>query len=62
MRTGQAIGAEYAHDRLVSERFQHVEDDKEQVATASDGNNLATTTFAILGAFDNLVSQGQRRP
>lgn len=33
--------------------FEHIEDNEDQVARSSDGDDLTTTTFAVFGSFDN---------
>ena len=34
---------------LVLQRLEHVQDDEDETARASDGNYLTTATFAVLG-------------
>ena len=37
----------------IVERFQYIQNDKDQVARSGNGNDLATTTFTVLGSLNN---------
>lgn len=47
--TFQFIGDDFE----IVERFQYVEDDKNQVARSGDSDDLSTSTFTIFGSFND---------
>lgn len=58
--TFQFIG----QDGQIDKRLEHVQDDEDEITGSSDGNDLTTTAFAVLGAFNDTwgLAKGNDQP